>query len=147
MNKDLEHLKILSICHYVLAGLCLFPMLYGLFYMGIGIFVGAMIANAPNPPKDGPPPALFGGIFVLIGLAISLFSLVFGIVLVKSGRDLSKVKNYTFTFVVACISCMFMPLGTILGVFTLVVLLRESVKNLFAGKTGQTNYQPQSWQQ
>lgn len=27
--------------------------------------------------------------------------------------------------------CMFMPLGTILGVFTIIVLQRESVKNLY----------------
>jgi hypothetical protein len=32
----------------------------------------------------------------------------------------------------ACIECLFIPFGTILGVFTVVVLSRESVKALFA---------------
>ena len=31
----------------------------------------------------------------------------------------------------AAISCAFMPFGTVLGVFTLIVLLRPGVKELF----------------
>jgi hypothetical protein len=31
----------------------------------------------------------------------------------------------------ACIECLFLPFGTILGVFTIIVLSRESVKALF----------------
>jgi hypothetical protein len=31
----------------------------------------------------------------------------------------------------AGVACMFMPFGTVLGVFTIVVLLRDSVKELF----------------
>jgi hypothetical protein len=33
----------------------------------------------------------------------------------------------------AGVECIFMPFGTVLGAFTLVVLLRESVKQLFTG--------------
>jgi hypothetical protein len=32
---------------------------------------------------------------------------------------------------VACVSCVFMPIGTILGVFTILVLSRPSVKSAF----------------
>jgi hypothetical protein len=145
MNKDLEHLKLLSIFHYVLAGLCIFPLLYGVFYMVMGIFAGAMIASAPNA-KDGPPAVLFGGIFVLVGLIISVIALTIGLLLFKSGRNLSKQQGYTFSFVIACICCAFMPFGTVLGIFTLVVLSRESVKQLFNGQ-GVSNYNPQGWQQ
>jgi hypothetical protein len=31
----------------------------------------------------------------------------------------------------ACILCLFTPLGTILGVFTIIVLSRQSVKELY----------------
>jgi hypothetical protein len=145
MNKDLEHLKILSICHYVLAGLCVFPMIYGLIYMAFGLFFGAMLANAPNT-KDGPPPALFSGIFIGIGAIIFIFALTFGLLLFKSGRNLKANTSYTFCLVIAGISCIFVPFGTILGVFTLVVLLRDSVKQIFNGEVP-TNYSPQNWQQ
>jgi hypothetical protein len=32
----------------------------------------------------------------------------------------------------AAIACMLMPFGTVLGVFTIIVLMRPSVKELFA---------------
>lgn len=145
MNKDLDHLKLLAVFHYVLAGFCIFPLLYGLFYVVIGIFAGAMIASAPNS-KDGPPAVLFGGIFVVIGLIVAIVSLIIGFLFFKSGRNLSKQQSYTFCFVIACISCVFMPLGTILGVFTIIVLLRPSVKEIFNGQNVST-YNPQNWQQ
>jgi hypothetical protein len=31
----------------------------------------------------------------------------------------------------ACIECLFLPFGTILGIFTIIVLSRESVKTFF----------------
>lgn len=132
-NQDRDHLKILSICHYVFAGMMLFPFLYGMFYVVMGIVFGAAIASAPQQ-QGGPPPALFGGIFVVIGLVIAAIALVLGVTMIMAGRNLSKAKSYTFCFVIACISCIFMPFGTILGVFTIIVLMRESVKAMFNGQ-------------
>jgi hypothetical protein len=37
---------------------------------------------------------------------------------------------------VAALSCAFMPFGTVLGVFTIVVLVRPSVKQLFESSGG-----------
>ena len=48
-----------------------------------------------------------------------------------AGRCLSRRKAYSFTLVIACIECLFVPFGTILGVFTIVALSRESVKASF----------------
>jgi hypothetical protein len=36
--------------------------------------------------------------------------------------------------VVACLECLFIPFGTILGVLTLIVLSRESVKTQFSAR-------------
>jgi hypothetical protein len=44
---------------------------------------------------------------------------------------LSERRNPTFIMVIAAIQCLNMPLGTALGVFTIVVLQRASVKRLF----------------
>ena len=49
-----------------------------------------------------------------------------------AGRYLSQQRHYTFCLVMAAVACMFMPFGTVLGVFTIIVLVRESVKELFA---------------
>ncbi len=49
-----------------------------------------------------------------------------------AGRCLRARKNYTFLLVMAALNGTFiMPLGTLLGVFTFVVLMRPSVKALF----------------
>ena len=45
--------------------------------------------------------------------------------------SLKKRQKRTFSFVIACICCMNIPLGTALGVFTLVVLSRQSVKAIY----------------
>ncbi|PYI82572.1 MAG: hypothetical protein DMF09_14100 [Verrucomicrobia bacterium] len=58
--------------------------------------------------------------------------MVFALFLTFAGRSLSRRKHYWFAFVVACIECIFIPFGTILGVFTIIVLSRESVKTLFS---------------
>jgi hypothetical protein len=56
----------------------------------------------------------------------------FAVCLITSGRFLSLRKHYMFCLVMAALACMCSPFGTVLGVFTIVVLLREPVKQLFA---------------
>ena len=48
-----------------------------------------------------------------------------------AGRMLARRRRYLFCLVMAGIECLMMPLGTILGVFTIIVLSRESVKAAF----------------
>jgi hypothetical protein len=48
-----------------------------------------------------------------------------------AGRNLAQQRRYTFCLVIAGLLCIFIPFGTVLGVFTIVVLVRPSVKALF----------------
>ncbi len=68
---------------------------------------------------------MIGSVLFLIGLPIAICILI-------AGRSLAHCKHYSFAFVVACIECIFIPFGTILGVFAIIVLSRESVKALFS---------------
>ena len=48
-------------------------------------------------------------------------------------QDLEHLRLLSiFHYAVAAIACMFMPFGTVLGVFTIIVLMRPSVKERFA---------------
>ena len=67
---------------------------------------------------------VFAGLFILAGWA-------FAVCLVLAGRFLARRKRYMFCLVMAALACMFMPFGTVLGVFTIIVLVREPVKDLF----------------
>ena len=62
--------------------------------------------------------------------------LTLAVLILAVGRSLSRRKRYNFCLVMACVECLFMPFGTALGVFTIVVLNRPSVKQSFGAASG-----------
>jgi hypothetical protein len=71
--------------------------------------------------------------FIVLGAVFFLAGITMAICILIAGRCLSRRKGYSFALVIACIECLFVPFGAILGVFTIVALSRESVKALFSG--------------
>ena len=55
-----------------------------------------------------------------------------GVLNLISGICLRARKGRTFSLVVAGLNCLHIPLGTVLGVFTIIVLIRDSVRELYA---------------
>jgi hypothetical protein len=131
MNQDKEHLQLLAIFHYVVAGLAGLFSFFPLLYTTIGaIFIFAARHGTAKPGEDLPPEFL-GWIFAVLGALLFLIGIAMAICILIAGRSLALRKRYSFAFVMACIECLFIPFGTILGVFTIVVLSRESVRGLF----------------
>ena len=131
MNQDKEHLRLLAIFHYVVAGLAALFSFFPLLYTTIGaIFIFAARHGTPKPGEELPPEFL-GWIFVGVGSFLFLVGIAMAICILIAGRCLSRHRCYSFTLVMACIECLFVPFGTILGVFTIIVLSRESVKGFF----------------
>ena len=125
-NFDIEHLRLLSIFHYVIGGLKCLGFCAGGMYACFG-FMLAMI-----PHKIGEPsPIFFGAFFALLGLLIGLVSLTLGILTIISGRLMRKRRCRIFSIVIGAINCMSLPFGTVLGIFTLIVLMRDSVRRLY----------------
>lgn len=129
-SEDDQHLNLLSIFHYVVGGLVgvfsLLPILY--------IVMGLAMVFAPEmfgENRGHAPPAFLGWLIAGVGCVALVFGLTLATCVVLAGRSLASRTRYTFCLVMAGIECVFMPLGTILGVFTIVVLMRESVKSLF----------------
>src|SRR5262249_35054736 len=91
------------------------------------------VAAHPSLTNKEPPPAFLGWIFIVLGAVFFLVGVTMAICILIAGRCLSRRKGYSFALVIACIECLFVPFGTILGVFTIVALSRESVKALFSG--------------
>ncbi len=138
-QKDLEHLKLLSVFHFVLAGLTLVMIAF--------LFLHYLIMNAmfSNPQMwevqgnkgGGPPPEFFAEfikVFVWFYLFMGIIALAFGAANILSGVFIRQKKHRTFSLVVASLNCICMPFGTALGVFTLVVLLRESVQEEYGAR-------------
>ena len=132
MDRDTEPLNLLAIFHYVVGGLAALFSFFALFYSIIGGFL-LYAAEHPGPNSQEPPPAFLGWIFIVLGAVFFLAGVTIAICILIAGRCLSRRKGYSFALVIACIECLFVPFGTILGIFTIVALSRESVKALFSG--------------
>ena len=132
MNQDKEHLRLLAIFHYIVAGLAALFSFFPLLYATIGAIFIFVARHATPKPGEELPPEFLGWIFVGLGSFFFLLGTTMAICILIAGRCLSRCKCHSFGLVMACIECLFIPFGTILGVFTIIVLSRESVKALFS---------------
>jgi len=126
MSQDSEHLKLLAIFHYVVAGItalfaCI-PFLH--FFMGLALATGIFPDTDPEAQPIGIFIMVFAGLFIVAGWTLAAL-------IAYAGRNLQTRRRYTFCLVMAGVECIFMPFGTVLGVFTIIVLMRDSVKLLF----------------
>ncbi len=128
---DEEHLRLLSIGYYVSAGVSAFTSLFGLMYVMMGVFVAFVAANAPARPGHAPPPLFVGGIFAAIGLGIFAFMIALAVLKFVVARRLVQRRSRVFCLVIGALCCLGIPYGTVLGVFTLMVLSRRTVAGLF----------------
>jgi len=126
--NDESHLTLLVIFHFVMA----FFSLLGFAVVILQFtFMGALVSN-PQINKDPQFPAgammgimsalfIFIGVIIFISLAMNLASAFF----------MQARKNRMFSLVTAGLNCLSFPLGTALGVFTFIVLNRDSVKQIY----------------
>jgi hypothetical protein len=128
MDRDFRHLKLLSIFYYVVAGLLALFSCIALVYL----FMGIMFLTMPPPSGGGsPPPAAMGWFFIIISSAILLLGWCWATMIALAGWFLGKCRHYIFCMVMGCSALLFQPFGTVLGVFTIILLIRPNVKRLF----------------
>jgi hypothetical protein len=135
MNQDLEHLRLLSIFHYVVAGLtglfACFPVFHLIFGLVMLLAPGTLEHGQHGSPNDPAVLRLVGTILTLVAALLILGGWSLAVCILQAGRFLSRRRHYMFCLVIAALLCMITPFGTILGVFTIIVLVRPSVKLLF----------------
>jgi hypothetical protein len=134
MAVDKQHLNLLSVFHFVGAGFALL----GIAFVFLHYALLSTVMNNPamwgKNPAAAPPPGffdMFRWVYVVLGgwmgasLVLNLLAAIY----------LRAQKHRTFCFVVAATNCLHMPLGTVLGIFTIIVLARDSVRMAFAPRT------------
>lgn len=128
MSQDEQHLNLLSIFHFVMAAVTFLLASIPILHIAIGYLI-------LTGPLDGssPPPAIVGWLFMVFGAVFVLFGWIVAALTAVAGLRLKQRRSRIFCMVIAAIQCLNMPLGTILGVFTLIVLSRPSVVALFEG--------------
>lgn len=133
--SDVRQLRLLMIFHYIYGPvLMLFSCIF-IFHIVLGV---AMLKHpafffptggAPSSmPLAPPPPPFVAWMMIIMGSFAVLIGWTLGILTIFSGRAIANRKARTFSIVIAAINCLSVPIGTALGVFTMVVLLRDSVK-------------------
>jgi len=132
MDEDLKRLGLLSKLHYVLGGLIALFSCFPLVHVALGIAV--LMGKLPASGGGTPPPVFVGWLFLLVGSFIILLGWGTAFCVFLAGRKLARCKNWTFCIAVAAVQIMMVPLGTLLGIFTIVTLIKEPVKQMFTGK-------------
>jgi energy-converting hydrogenase Eha subunit C len=132
MNQDEEHLRLLSIFHYIVGGITALCACFPLIHLVIGLALVFAPETPSSPEHSTGPDRLVGLFFTLFAVAFIILGWAFAIATAYTGRCLARREHYTFCLVVAAVNCLNTPIGTILGVFTIVVLMRPSVKERFA---------------
>lgn len=129
MNEDLDHLRLLSIFYYLTALLTAMVSLLPLIHLVLGI----AMASGWGEFGEDPPPAFVGWLVSCVAAFLILLGLAFAACFALTGKYLAQHRNWIFCMVMAGIACTMMPIGTALGIFTILVLNRPSVRALFAG--------------
>jgi hypothetical protein len=134
-RRDAEHLTLLSVAYYVVAVLALVWAVFPLVHLGFGTWV------VRQPETFGLPTTgqtrLVGWLFITFASAWLILSLTVATTMLLVGRSLARRRRYVFCLVAAGVSAaLCLPLGTILGILTIVVLVRPSVKEAFGRPAG-----------
>jgi hypothetical protein len=92
----------------------------------------AGMAEAAKRPGQAPPPEFFW-FFTLFGTAMFLAMITLAALKARTAWCIRQRRSRVFCMVVAGLTCLGIPYGTALGVFTFLVLGRVSVQQLFDG--------------
>jgi hypothetical protein len=118
----------------------------GLALLGIGFlcvhyFIMHTVFSNPDMWKSQPqimPPKAFLDAFIWFYLFMGVILLAGLVLNVLSGLFLWQKRNRVFSLVIGGLNCLQIPFGTALGVFTILVLSRDSVRQLYVGGTEST---------
>jgi hypothetical protein len=132
-SQDVEHLKIVAILHYFAGGLFALTGFASIIHLSLGVL---MLSGAvPMKPSEQAEATVIGAIFTGVALIWMLSWWMFAIVIAIGGRNLQLRRSWGFALVVALLLAIHAPLGTLLGVFTILILLRPTVKAVFIAKS------------
>lgn len=119
------HDLLLSVGYYIQGGIAAaYSLLVGLYFC----FLGFALSNSPN--GGNPPPNMARFFAVLFG-AVVLLGAGYAILQFLAAYWITRHRARVYLFVVAALNCIGIPYGTVLGIFTFMVLQRPAAKQLF----------------
>lgn len=148
MNNETGHLKILSVFHFILAGLFVIYLILPIVYFAFGCMLlsdgftsdllGTYGYSNYAPDLDQFMMAYFRAMsvfFIVFSALWFCFSAGFIVCMILAGVNLLKKRHYYYCMVMAAIATLIPIFGTLLGVFTIIELCKPEVKDAFLRKT------------
>jgi hypothetical protein len=132
-SRAAEHLRLLSIFHYILAGL----YFLGGFLPIAHLVIGYLMAFKPEALGEGGqnrPPVLVGVLFMAVATALIFLAWGLAALTALSGWCIRHRRNRMLSLVVGGLNCIVVPFGTVLGVFTIIALERAEVREVYSSK-------------
>jgi len=133
MTNDDKDIKVLSILHLVFSGFMLFSFL-------VTTLQRRMINSFPaseafSPINGGSGSSQTPGVFSMFSNIIWFMGLFFICMFVANMASAYFMRSRlyrTFSVVIAGLNCLFVPVGTALGIYTLMVMHRDPVISLYS---------------
>lgn len=126
-----EHLNLLSIFYFIMGGLSLL----GAFILFIySVVFGFLLSNdtiRESMNESGEEAGMIFGIITSVLVILFILILAIGILQIISGFKLRKRTHRMLTMIMGIVALPSFPIGTALGVFTLVVLSRPGVIEMY----------------
>lgn len=135
VDRDVEHLRLLHIAFYTMAGMSAFFSLFTMMYMAIGgVIVSGILSGIASTTNNIPPQiGQLGWIFGVIGFFLLAIGVGITVLLFLAGKNLQQRRHRVFCLVMAGLCCLQIPWGTVIGICAINVLNRPSVIALFDG--------------
>lgn len=123
LEQKKTYLDLLAIGHYINGGLMALVMMFMILAVSVMGFVPLIQGGAEGAVASFFMVAAFG-LLITFGAAYAVLNLV-------TARSLQTRRRYTLCMVTSLVNCLNAPLGTVLGVLTIVVLAGLDVKEMF----------------
>jgi hypothetical protein len=127
-QKDIEHLQLVAIFHFVIAGLSGLgvPLLFLYYAMMKAVFNDPHLrASGQTPPAE--VVTLLFWFFIVAGTIL----LIVCTLNVLSGLFIRQRRHLLFSMIVSGIDCLQVPFGTAVGIFSFIVFSRDFVRTLY----------------
>ena len=132
---DEEHLRLLAIGHYISGAISVgLSLLFGVQLSVMHALMGGVLGPATSRAGELPiPPDQVMSIVTSVFAFLVTLGIIFGALQLLSGWFMKKRRYRLFSFIVALPNLVFFPYGTLLGILTLMVLSRDTVRDLYRG--------------
>ncbi len=131
MEEDIRYLNLLAVFQMIVAGIVGLLSCLPLINLFIGVPMLEAVPYALSQGEFFSQSILVPLMFILLPSGMSVIGWMLAVAIALNGYYLKNHKWLNYCMIVSGIETIFMPFGTVLGVFTIILLTKPNIKNLF----------------